>query len=233
MWKGSTTSMWIQSWPKLATPGGWHILCVNSCSVALSTSTTKIYSLMPLIYLVERWGRVQGRKIWSCWLRLVQHRRCIASWPMVTLNTSLRKLVLMEWLHILTEPRLQTSSSRSRWCMISRKCLYWLTDKIRTNQWYLGWWMVFQDWWNNRLPQPVPRKNWRVMTMAALIRDWMRRDWMGRERMVVWYVCPLSGNRKDLKCVVCRLSSVVCGLCKLIPMYVHYYVNTVQYYFTR
>ena len=42
-----------------------------------------------------------------------------------------------------------------------------------------------------------------------------------------------SGNRKDLKCVVCRLSSVVCGLCQLIPMYVHYYVNTVQYYFTR
>ncbi len=42
-----------------------------------------------------------------------------------------------------------------------------------------------------------------------------------------------SGNRNDLKCVVCGPSSVVCPLCQLIPMYVHYYVNTVQYYFTR
>jgi hypothetical protein len=43
----------------------------------------------------------------------------------------------------------------------------------------------------------------------------------------------LSCNRKDLKCVLRCLWSVVCGLCQLIPMYVHYYVNTVQYYFTR
>ncbi len=30
-----------------------------------------------------------------------------------------------------------------------------------------------------------------------------------------------SCNRKDLKCVVCGPSSVVRGLCQLIPMYVH------------
>jgi hypothetical protein len=29
---------------------------------------------------------------------------------------------------------------------------------------------------------------------------------------------PNSGNRKDLKCVVCDLWSGVCGLCQLIPM---------------
>ncbi len=38
-----------------------------------------------------------------------------------------------------------------------------------------------------------------------------------------------SGNRKDLKCAVVA----VCRPCQLIPMYAHYYVNTVQYYFTR
>ncbi len=56
-----------------------------------------------------------------------------------------------------------------------------------------------------------------------------------------------SGNRKDLKCVVCGLWSVVCRPCQLIPMcstshsryikrktypvhfFIHYYVNTVQY----
>ena len=43
-----------------------------------------------------------------------------------------------------------------------------------------------------------------------------------------WYVW--SGNRKDLKCVRRRHHR----LCQLIPVYVHYYyVNTVQYYFTR
>ena len=42
-----------------------------------------------------------------------------------------------------------------------------------------------------------------------------------------------SCNSKDLKCVRRRRPSVVCGLCQLIPMYVHDYVNTVQYYFTK
>ena len=38
-----------------------------------------------------------------------------------------------------------------------------------------------------------------------------------------------SGNSKDLKCVVCGPWSVVRGPCQLIPTYVHYYVNTIQY----
>jgi hypothetical protein len=61
-----------------------------------------------------------------------------------------------------------------------------------------------------------------------------------RIRLLRICVSVSSGNRKDLKCVVRRLWSVVRGLwsvvrrsCQLIPVYVHYYVNTVQYYFTR
>jgi hypothetical protein len=45
-----------------------------------------------------------------------------------------------------------------------------------------------------------------------------------------------SGSRKDLKCVVCGLSSVVCrlwsvvcGLCQLIPMYVVHFFTKILY----
>jgi hypothetical protein len=41
-------------------------------------------------------------------------------------------------------------------------------------------------------------------------------------------------NRKDLKCVRRRRRRRRRRRpCQLIPMYVHYYVNTVHYYFTR
>ena len=41
--------------------------------------------------------------------------------------------------------------------------------------------------------------------------------WANYRDITGWY-WNYSGNRKDLKCVVCRLSSVVRGLCQLIPM---------------
>ena len=74
---------------------------------------------------------------------------------------------------------------------------------------------------------------WNYNSVAG--RNVQHIEWRGGVGLCCVNFEKASGNRKDLKCVRCHrcLWSVVRGPCQLIPMYVHYYVNTVQYYFTR